>query len=349
MSDKLSDYDFEFEESKIALRPISPRGEAKLLYFDHEIKDLKVKNYVDLLSANDLLIFNDTKVISARLDGLRRRQSMQGEVAAKISVTLLEPSNRSGLWNAMIKPLRKIEIGETIEFSPDFFAIMVGKSDGLAQLQFEIEAFSEKLRKYGRMPLPPYIESKRPADVQDLQDYQPILAQFEGAVAAPTASLHFDNEILNALKNKGVKHETITLHVGAGTFLPVQTDDVTAHKMHFETGFIHPQTAQKINQHKANGGRIIAVGTTALRLLETASTSGKLEAYDGATDIFIRPGFEFKLVDGLITNFHLPKSTLLMLVAAFVGFDEMHDIYDHALKSDYRFFSYGDSSLLTRK
>ncbi len=348
MSDKLSDYDFDFDESRIALRPILPRGDAALLYFDGEVKDLNVRDYADILTENDMLIFNDTKVLPARLDGQRFRNSAQGRVSAQISVTLLAPLGENGMWQCMIKPMRKVELGEVVHFGDGFEAVLKDKQDGMVHLQFEVEGFSEKLAEFGRMPLPPYIEGKRRADAQDLDDYQPYLARIEGAVAAPTASLHFDEVLMGVLAAKGVKHETITLHVGAGTFLPVKVDDVTAHKMHSERGEILSEVAERINAHRANGGRVIAVGTTSARLLESAAKHGSLSAYNGSTDIFIRPGYAFQIVDGLITNFHLPKSTLLMLVAAFVGFDEMHQIYQHALTKNYRFFSYGDSSFLRR-
>ena len=348
MSDKLSDYDFEFDESRIALRPVSPRGDAGLLYFDGQIKDLNVFDYADILTKDDMLIFNDTKVLPARLDGQRFRNSTQGRVSSQISVTLLAPLGENGIWQCMIKPMRKVEIGEVIYFGDGFQAVLIDKQDGMVHLQFDVEGFSEKLAEFGRMPLPPYIEGKRKADAQDLDDYQPYLARIEGAVAAPTASLHFDETLMEALAAKGVQHETITLHVGAGTFLPVKVDDVTDHKMHSERGEILADVAKRINAHRANGGRVIAVGTTSARLLESAAKNGKLQSYNGATDIFMRPSFEFQIVDGLITNFHLPKSTLLMLVAAFIGFDQMHKIYKHALANDYRFFSYGDSSFLRK-
>ena len=346
MSHFLSDYDFEFDESRIALRPLTPRSSAKLLVFDGEIQDHFVRDYPDILRANDLLVFNNTKVLAARLDGERHRNSAQGPVRAQISVTLLAPADENGLWQAMLKPLKKVEIGEEIAFAPNFNCLLERKEEGMAFLRFPTDGFSEKLASYGRMPLPPYIEGKRRSDAQDDLDYQPLLAQNEGAVASPTASLHFDAEIMQSFENKGIKREEVTLHVGAGTFLPVKVDDVRQHKMHAERGHIDEAVAARIWAHKQSGGRVIAVGTTALRLLESAARDGALKPFEGATDIFIKPGFEFKVVDGLITNFHLPKSTLLMLVAGFVGFDNMHKIYRHALESNYRFFSYGDSSIL---
>lgn len=342
--DKLSDYDFSLNDEQIALRPISPRSDGKLLYYHAgEISDYHVGDYAALLDENDLLIFNDTKVLPARLDGRRLRQGAEGLSAAKISVTLLAPRSENE-WSAMIKPMKKIREGEIIEFSEDFQAKYCGREGNLAILSFEGENWAKGLQSHGRMPLPPYIEGKRPADAQDFRDYQPYLARNPGAVASPTASLHFDEALMNRLAQKHIHHETVTLHVGAGTFLPVQADEISAHKMHAEYGEISKKTVQNILNHKAKGGRVIAVGTTVLRLLEAASIDGTLKPFYGETDIFIRPGFEFQTVDGLITNFHLPRSTLLMLVAAFTGYEEMRKIYDHAIANNYRFFSYGDSS-----
>ncbi len=350
MTDRLSDYDFVFDEERIALRPVVPRSAAKLLYYKgNEIHDRLVGDYKEILDENDLLVFNDTKVLSARLDGFRRRNTAQGESRAKTSVTLLEPINENGEWRALIRPLKKVDVNEWIDFADDFSAQLITKEGNTAVLAFETQEFSSKLSQYGRMPLPPYIENKRKSDRRDFHDYQPLQARVEGAVASPTASLHFDETLRNALRSRGVNSEMITLHVGAGTFLPVKSENVKSHKMHAERGAITSEVARRINAHRAKGGRVIAVGTTSLRLLESAAIDGKLNTFVGDTDIFIRPGFQFQIVDGLITNFHLPKSTLLMLVAAFVGFEEMHRIYQHACDNEYRFFSYGDSSLLLRE
>ena len=345
----LSDFDFDLPEDLIATRPARPRSSARLLVAGPSaIHDATVGDLTRYLLPGDRLILNDTKVIPARLTGTRHRNSGQGPVSAKIEVTLLEP-HANGHWSALIKPLRKVKEGEDIRFSDDLSARLIGKSDGTAQLEFNLtgEDFDAALAQSGAMPLPPYIAAKRPADEADKQDYQTVWAQNSGAVAAPTASLHFDEDLLAKLRTHGVTFTHVTLHVGAGTFLPVKTDDVTDHKMHSEWGRVTAQAAEDINATKAGGGRIIPVGTTALRLIETAATApGKIAPWQGNTDIFIRPGFDFKLTDALMTNFHLPKSTLLMLVAALMGHKRIMAVYDHAVSNAYRFFSYGDASLL---
>ncbi len=346
---KLTDFDFDLPERLIAVRPAKPRRASKLLVVtpdgqaDHVFSDI-----CTFLRPGDRLVMNDTKVIPARLSGHRTKTvAGQGDVIAKIEATLLEPTGH-GMWRAMIKPLRKLAVGEKIVFSEGFSATCEAKSDGVAELSFEHPSltFEEALNAHGAMPLPPYIASKRAADAQDMEDYQTVWAKHDGAVAAPTASLHFDETVLSNLKDHGVNISFVTLHVGAGTFLPVTVDDVKTHKMHAERGEITSQAAQEIRATQENGGRIIAVGTTALRLLETAATPTGLQAWKGATDIFIYPGYDFRVVDGLITNFHLPKSTLLMLISALMGKDVVDRAYSHAIKNNYRFFSYGDASLL---
>lgn len=342
---QLDDFDFDLPERLIAVRPVSPRRAAKMLVAEGAaIRDLEVADLPDLLGPNDLLVLNNTKVIPARLFGTRDRD---GNVS-KIEVTLLSPDGR-GNWTALIKPLRKVKDGETIDFDAELQAKMVSRADGQGVLKFNLEgdAFDAALALAGQMPLPPYIAAKRPADAQDKDDYQTAFAKHQGAVAAPTASLHFDDVVLDRLRAKGVQFAEVTLHVGAGTFLPVKVDDVTTHKMHAEWGHVDTVAAALINETKAKGGRVIPVGTTALRLIETAATAkGHIAPWVGETDIFIYPGFAFKLTDALMTNFHLPKSTLLMLVSALMGQDRMREIYAHAIAQDYRFFSYGDSSLL---
>lgn len=342
---QLDDFDFDLPERLIAVRPVVPRRAAKMLVAqDGDIRDLGVSDLPDLLGPNDLLVLNNTKVIPARLFGTRDRD---GNVS-KIEVTLLSP-DAQGNWTALIKPLRKVKDGEVISFDAGLNAEMVGRADGQGILRFNLEgdAFDAALAQAGQMPLPPYIAAKRPADAQDKDDYQTAFAKHQGAVAAPTASLHFDEVVLDGLRAKGVQFAEVTLHVGAGTFLPVKVDDVTTHKMHAEWGRVDADAATLINATKAKGGRVIPVGTTALRLIETAATAkGQIAPWQGETDIFIYPGFEFKLTDALMTNFHLPKSTLLMLVSALMGQDRMREIYAHAIAQDYRFFSYGDSSLL---
>ncbi|PUB19130.1 tRNA preQ1(34) S-adenosylmethionine ribosyltransferase-isomerase QueA [Yoonia sediminilitoris] len=345
---KLSDFDFDLPERLIATRPARPRSSARLLLAQGDrIDDLVVTDLRKILRPGDRLVLNDTKVIPARLFGLRHRTGEAGATSAQMDVTLLEP-RADGTWSALIKPLRKVRDGETIVFSDDLSATVTGRNDGQATLRFSLtgDDFDKALAEVGAMPLPPYIAAKRPADAADKEDYQTYWARRSGAVAAPTASLHFDGPLLDDLAARGVAFTKVTLHVGAGTFLPVKVDDVRDHKMHAEWGEVTPQAAAEINATKAAGGRIIPVGTTALRLIESAAIDGQITPWEGPTDIFITPGFEFQITDGLMTNFHLPKSTLMMLVSALMGVDRIKAIYDHAIAQNYRFFSYGDSSLL---
>ena len=340
----LSDFDFDLPEALIATRPARPRSAARLLVADgHGLRDLFVRDLVDQFRAGDRLILNNTRVIPARLFGTRQRL----DAVAKVEVTLLEPLAQG--WRALAKPLRKVQVGEVIRFSDDLSATVAQKSETDLTLAFNLTGpdFDAALQAAGQMPLPPYIAAKRPADAQDNDDYQTVFARHLGAVAAPTASLHFEPWLLQALADKGVSFTEVTLHVGAGTFLPVKVEDVTTHKMHAEWGEVTPQAAAEIMATKKAGGRIIPVGTTALRLIETAArASGQVQAWRGPTDIFIYPGFRFAVTDALMTNFHLPKSTLLMLVSALIGLDRMRQVYAHAVANGYRFFSYGDSSLL---
>ncbi|MEX1662369.1 tRNA preQ1(34) S-adenosylmethionine ribosyltransferase-isomerase QueA [Thioclava sp. 15-R06ZXC-3] len=350
---QLADFDFDLPEGLIATRPARPRDSARLLLAEGDaISDRHVFDLVDIFRPSDRLVLNNTKVIPARLTGSRTRQSAQGEVSAKIEVTLLEPAP-GGEWAALAKPLRKVKPGERIVFSSALSADVVAITEGQLRLSFNLEGedFDVALAQAGAMPLPPYIAALRAPDEADKSDYQTVFARHSGAVAAPTASLHFTQELLEALAAKGVEFTEVTLHVGAGTFLPVKVDDVTTHKMHSEWGEVSAQAAAEINATKAAGGRIIPVGTTALRLIESAARApggapGHIVAFRDATDIFIYPGFAFRITDALMTNFHLPKSTLLMLVSALMGQDRIRSIYDHAVKNGYRFFSYGDSSLL---
>ncbi|WP_439155204.1 tRNA preQ1(34) S-adenosylmethionine ribosyltransferase-isomerase QueA [Yoonia sp.] len=345
---KLSDFDFDLPERLIAVRPARPRSSARLLLaMGDRISDRIVSDLPDILRPGDRLVLNDTKVIPARLSGFRHRSGAAGDTAARIEVTLLEP-RADGDWAALIKPLKKIRDGEVIVFSDVLSATVTGRADGQGQLRFNLtgDDFDAALADVGAMPLPPYIAAKRPADDADKQDYQTYWARHAGAVAAPTASLHFDAPLLAALAVRGVEFTHVTLHVGAGTFLPVKVDDVRDHKMHAEWGEVTPQAADQINATRAAGGRVIPVGTTALRLIESAARSGKVLPWTGPTDIFIRPGFDFQVTDGLMTNFHLPKSTLMMLVSALMGADRIRAIYAHAITREYRFFSYGDASLL---
>ena len=345
---KLSDFDFDLPDALIATRPATPRSSARLLVATpNQMTDGHIGDLVDLLQPGDRLVLNDTKVIPARLSGLRHRDTAQGRMAAKIEVTLLDPK-ADGSWSALLKPLKKVKIGETVAFSDDLSAELVGVSEGQGLLRFNLEGedFDAALNAAGAMPLPPYIAVKRAADDQDKEDYQTVWARHSGAVAAPTASLHFDQDLLAALKAKGVQFTYVTLHVGAGTFLPVKVEDVTSHKMHAEWGRVSAEAAAEIAATKAAGGRVIPVGTTALRLIESAARGGTVQPWEGETDIFIYPGFVFHAADALMTNFHLPKSTLLMLISALMGQDRVREIYEHAVNSRYRFFSYGDGSLL---
>jgi S-adenosylmethionine:tRNA ribosyltransferase-isomerase len=345
---KLSDFDFDLPERLIATRPAVPRSSARLLVAEGDtIHDQHVTDLVDWLRPGDRLVLNDTRVIPARLFGVRNRDSAQGAVTAKIEVTLLEPRG-VGTWAALIKPLRKVKIGEVVVFSDALSATLEGTNEGQGHLRFNCtgDDFDAALNAAGAMPLPPYIAAKRPADAQDKTDYQTVWAKNKGAVAAPTASLHFDEPLLKALAEKGVTFTYVTLHVGAGTFLPVKVDDISDHKMHAEWGSVSETAASEIAATKASGGRVIPVGTTALRLIETAGREGSIKPWEGDTDIFITPGFDFKVADALMTNFHLPKSTLMMLVSALMGADRIKKIYEHAIAHEYRFFSYGDASLL---
>ena len=346
---QLSDFDYDLPEALIATRPVRPRSAARLLVAQGmDITDAHVGDLPDWLRPGDRLVLNDTRVIPARLTGLRRRAGAQGMTDARIEATLLEP-RADGTWSAMVKPLKKLAPGETVRFSDVLSATLDGKEDGLARLRFNLQGddFDAALAEAGAMPLPPYIAARRAADAADAQDYQTVWARRSGAVAAPTASLHFDEALLAALGARGVEFTHVTLHVGAGTFLPVKVEDVTTHKMHAEWGEVTPEAAAQIAATRAAGGRIIPVGTTALRLIESAArASGQIAPWQGETDIFIYPGFRFRITDALMTNFHLPRSTLMMLVSALMGQARLRAIYAHAVLQEYRFFSYGDASLL---
>ena len=334
-------FDFELPQDRIALRPARPRDSARLLLVKgSDISDHQVLELPDLLEPGDVLVFNDTKVIPAQLEGRR------GD--ACIGATL---HKRDGPreWQALLRNARRARVGDTIDFGAGVRASVTDKAeDGSALLHFHGEEPVEVLlERAGRMPLPPYIASKRAADAEDRSDYQTMFAREEGAVAAPTAALHFTQRLLDALDARGIKRETLTLHVGAGTFLPVKAEDTSGHKMHAEWGRIDAATADRLNAVRSSGGRLIAVGTTSLRLLESAAgEDGVIRPFEGDTAIFITPGYRFKAIDGLITNFHLPRSTLFMLVSALMGLDVMKSAYAHAIAEGYRFYSYGDSSLL---
>jgi S-adenosylmethionine:tRNA ribosyltransferase-isomerase len=348
-------FDFELPEDRIALRPVSPRDAAKLLVVKpgEPFSDRVVRDLPDLLEPGDALVFNDTRVIPAQLEGTRERDG----AIARIGATL-HMRTAPDRWKAFVRGAKKlrerdrIRFGETGEacFLGVLDATVAGKGEeGEVELAFDLSgpALDEALAAVGHIPLPPYIALKRAEDERDRADYQTIYAREEGAVAAPTAGLHFTDELFEALDAKGIERHFVTLHVGAGTFLPVKADDTEDHRMHFERGVVTVATADALNAVKKRGGRIVSVGTTSLRLLESAANeSGELHPWEGATDIFITPGYRFQFVDMLMTNFHLPRSTLMMLVSAFSGLDTMRDAYAHAIENGYRFYSYGDASLL---
>ncbi len=344
----LDDFDFDLPEELIALRPVKPRPASRLLVSDGDLQDAHVSDLPAFLRAGDLLVFNNTRVIPARLRGVRRRETQSGSGEAQIEATLIEHLGPES-WVTLARPAKRLALGDVIHFADHLTAEVIAKQGGEVTLRFSEsgDALDKAVSAIGEMPLPPYIAAKRAADAADMEDYQTVFARRIGAVAAPTASLHFDDGLLQALSDRGVRSTEVTLHVGAGTFLPVKVDNIEDHKMHAEWGEVTEEAATAINQTIANGGRVIPVGTTALRLIETAADRpGHIRPWVGDTDIFIRPGYTFKVTDALMTNFHLPKSTLLMLVSALVGMERMQAIYAHAIAERYRFFSYGDSSLL---
>ncbi|WP_434722727.1 tRNA preQ1(34) S-adenosylmethionine ribosyltransferase-isomerase QueA [Mesorhizobium sp. RIZ17] len=350
-------FDFDLPEERIALRPAEPRDGARLLVVKpgETMQDRLVSELPALLREGDVLVFNDTKVIPAQLKGVRKR----GEAVAQVEATLhmrVAPDR----WQAFMRPGKRIAAGDRIHFGHDGSSCFLGQLDatviekgeaGEALLGFDLSGpfLDEALHAVGHIPLPPYIASKRDDDERDRADYQTIYAREEGAVAAPTAGLHFTPELFAALDARGVDRRFVTLHVGAGTFLPVKADDTVDHKMHAETGSVSAETAAALNAAKARGRRIVCVGTTSLRLLESAARDdGGIDPWSGPTDIFITPGYRFRTADMLMTNFHLPRSTLFMLVSAFSGLETMRSAYAHAIENRYRFYSYGDASLLYR-
>ncbi|HEX8044570.1 tRNA preQ1(34) S-adenosylmethionine ribosyltransferase-isomerase QueA [Rhizobium sp.] len=354
-------FDFDLPEERIALRPAEPRDSARLLVVDPNavavLSDHRIRDLSSFLRPGDAIVFNDTKVIPAQLEGIRHRDGAPGQ---QVSATLhmrVAPDR----WKAFAKPGKRIKIGDRIQFGHGENVCALGALDAVVEakgesgeitLRFDLSgpALDEAIAAVGHIPLPPYIAAKRPEDERDRADYQTIYAREEGAVAAPTAGLHFTPSLFATLDAMGVERHFVTLHVGAGTFLPVKADDTEDHKMHFEIGHVDAETAEKLNAVKARGGRIVCVGTTSLRLLESAAAEdGTIKPWSGATGIFITPGYHFKVVDLLMTNFHLPRSTLFMLVSAFAGLDTMRAAYTHAIETGYRFYSYGDGSLLHRK
>ena len=332
-------FDFDLPPDRIALRPARPRDAARLLQVPGTgpFGDFRVGELPRLLRAGDCLVFNDTRVIPAQLDGVRRGDGG----GAKVGATLHKRIDLRR-WQAFLRNAKRVRPGDRIDFGADVSAIAEAKAeDGSVTLAFAgSEPVELLLERAGSMPLPPYIAAKRGVDAEDRRDYQTMFADKDGAVAAPTAALHFTPGLIAALDAAGVGRETLTLHVGAGTFLPVKAEEIAEHRMHAEWGSIDPATAERLNAARARGGRVIAVGTTSLRLLESAAD------VEGDTAIFITPGYRFRAVDGLMTNFHLPKSTLFMLVSALMGLERMQAAYAHAIAGNYRFYSYGDSSLL---
>ena len=375
---KTSLFDFTLPTEHIATKPVSPRDIAKMLVVGDEFQDKTIASLIDFLRAGDVMVFNDTKVIPARLFALRgtakievllhkmvsNHSSLRTEGEAIQFFQHVEPSGLSrscaprnddgnNYWQCFAKPAKKLRVGDVLTFADDFCAELVQKyDDGQVLLNFSYpdDIFQQKLQLYGAMPLPPYIEKARHADESDNNNYQTIYAQNSGSVAAPTAGLHFTRELLKKIDGAGVKRVHVTLHVGGGTFLPVKVEDTSGHLMHSEYAQISKDAAQIINNAKQAGGRVIAVGTTSVRTLESATDeNGIVQEFAGETNIFITPGYRFKIVDVMLTNFHLPKSTLFMLVCAFAGLDKMQAAYSHAIQEKYRFYSYGDACLLLAK
>ncbi|MEN3973685.1 tRNA preQ1(34) S-adenosylmethionine ribosyltransferase-isomerase QueA [Emcibacter sp. SYSU 3D8] len=344
---KVSDFDFNLPEDRIALRPARPRDAARMLVIsEDELLDAGVADLPGLLCAGDVMVFNDTRVIPARLYGIRRADGTRGEARIEL---LLHKRVDEQEWQAFARPGKRLRPGDDIHMG-DLVGTVMMKGDGgelLVRFDRSGRDLDLAILETGEMPLPPYIAGKRATDEGDLADYQTMFAARDGAVAAPTASLHFTEGLMGRLAEAGIGHVTLTLHVGAGTFLPVKAEDTRDHRMHAEWGEITPETARHLNDVRRNGGRIVAVGTTSLRLLESAADeSGTIQPFADETDIFITPGYRFRAVDVLMTNFHLPRSTLFMLVSAFAGLEVMKGAYRHAIDAGYRFYSYGDASLI---
>lgn len=359
---KTADFDFDLPEDRIALRPAEPRDSARLLVVrGGGLEDRVVRDLPDFLRPGDALVFNDTRVIPARLSGARERTGPSGETLTVEVEATLHHRDAPDVWSAFMKPGKRIKAGDRIRFGATtdaacelghLDATVTGKGeDGLVTLRFDLSGpfLDEAIRDVGVMPLPPYIAARRAEDDRDRSDYQTMFAHWDGSVAAPTAGLHFTPALIAAIEAKGVSTHAVTLHVGAGTFLPVKAEDTVDHRMHSEWGEVSAETAAALNAVRRTGGRIVCVGTTSLRLLESATTEdGVVQPFHGDTAIFITPGYRFRAADVLMTNFHLPKSTLFMLVSAFAGLETMKAAYAHAVAEGYRFYSYGDGSLLFR-
>jgi S-adenosylmethionine:tRNA ribosyltransferase-isomerase len=351
---RVADFDFDLPEDRIALRPAHPRDAAKLLIVKPDgLEDRVVRDLPAMLHAGDVLVFNKTKVIPAALTGNRIGR---GDATPRIEALLHQRLDGSR-WKAFARPGKRLAVGDRIRFGAEGRVCLLGTLDarveeksegGEITLAFDFHGptLDEAIAALGDMPLPPYIAGKRDTDEQDREDYQTIFAEDEGAVAAPTAGLHFTADLMKTLQSAGIEQEFVTLHVGAGTFLPVKAEDTQDHKMHEEWGEVPADVVERMKAAKARGRRIIPVGTTSLRLLESAARSGELSSFSGSTDIFITPGYRFRVADLLLTNFHLPRSTLFMLVSAFAGLERMKSAYAHAIANRYRFYSYGDASLL---
>lgn len=347
-------FDFELPEENIALRPVTPRDSAKMLVVGDGLRDKHVHDLPDMLRPGDVLVFNDTKVVPTQLAGVRIRDGATANISATLHTRIA-----SDRWLCFAKGAKKLKSGDRIRFGVgqvkcgSLDCSVVNKQEsGDVELLFDLSgaAFDQRLAETGSMPLPPYIAGKRGTDEKDMVDYQTTYAREAGAVAAPTAGLHFTPGLLQRLENKGIILKFVTLHVGPGTFLPVKVEDTVEHRMHSEWGTVSADVAEAINTARAAGGRLVCVGTTSLRLIESAAQNdGTLSPWEGNTDIFITPGYRFKAVDILMTNFHLPKSTLFMLVSALCGRETMQAAYAHAIANGYRFYSYGDSSLLYRR
>ncbi len=339
----VSDFDFDLPAELIAQHPVTPRDSARLLRVANDLDDRSVADLPELLNPGDILVFNDTRVIPVRLAGMRG--------AARVEATLIKHVSPD-TWNALVRPGKKFRLGDTVVFGDTLAAEVMAKGDGgEVALKFNCAGpdLMAALDANGAMPLPPYIKRERGGNERDRDDYQTLFAEKDGAVAAPTAGLHFTPGLMNALAERGLRTAFVTLHVGAGTFLPMKVDDTDDHKMHAEWGEVSALSAERINAARQAGGRVVAVGTTSLRLLESAAgPDGTLVPFADETDIFITPGYRFKIIDMLLTNFHLPKSTLFMLVSALAGTQTMKTAYAHAIANAYRFYSYGDCCLLSR-
>ncbi|HZV83561.1 MAG TPA: tRNA preQ1(34) S-adenosylmethionine ribosyltransferase-isomerase QueA [Brevundimonas sp.] len=359
---RTADFDFDLPDDRIALRPAEPRDSARLLVVRNGLtEDRVIRDLPDFLEPGDALVFNDTRVIPARLSGVRQRVGPDGETLTVDVEATLHHRDAPDAWSAFMKPGKRLKAGDRIRFGvPTEGPCLLGRldatitakgEDGLVTLRFDLSGplLDEAIREVGAMPLPPYIAAKRAEDDRDRSDYQTVFAEHDGSVAAPTAGLHFTPALLEAIRARGVATHAVTLHVGAGTFLPVKADETADHRMHAEWGEVSAVTAAALNAVRAAGGRIVCVGTTSLRLLESATgDDGMVQPFHSDTAIFITPGYRFRAADVLMTNFHLPRSTLFMLVSAFAGQETMKAAYAHAVADGYRFYSYGDGSLLFR-